>query len=214
MCKIYAYVRVSTSEKAKKPSEKCKGLQQKLKQDYERQRYLLEQSGIKFDKIFEEHITGGIRGDQRQKFNEMLKVLNEKDMVVFTETSRFGRNYIDNFDIIDTITLEYGASVKFISNNITLNGGEKLNPYEWLTLSNFFIMDEFQKRQIGYNTKNKLDALKEQGVKLGRPETISKEQKDKIIELYNQGISQNQISKQLNISRTVISNKIKSRGNN
>lgn len=209
MCKVYAYVRVSTSEKATKPSAKCSGLKQKMKQDYERQKHLLEQSGIKFDKIFEEHISGGVRGDQRQKFNEMLNLLNEKDLVVFTETSRFGRNYIDNFDIIDTITLDYGASVKFISNNITLEGGKKLNPYEWLTLSNFFIMDEFQKRLVGYNTKNKLDALKEQGVKLGRPEVIPNEQKEKIIELFNQGISQNKISQILGISRTVIAKKIK-----
>ena len=81
MCKIYAYVRVSTSEKANK-------------QDYERQKYLLEHSEFKFDAIFEEHISGGVKGNQRQEFNKMLELLDEKDIVCFTETSRFGRNYI------------------------------------------------------------------------------------------------------------------------
>lgn len=209
MNKKYAYQRVSTSLKAKKRGSKQNNYEERAKQDYERQKYILSKSGIEFDQVFEEHITGGVRGDQRQEFNKMLEVLEEGDLVVFTETSRFARNYIDAFDILDIITLQYKASVKFLSNNITLNGGEKLNPYEWLTISNFFIMDEFQKRQIGYNTKNKLCALKEQGVRLGRPETIPQEQKDKIVELYKQGMSQNKISQELNISRTVVANRIK-----
>lgn len=158
MCKIVAYMRVSTSERS-------------AKQDYERQRYLLEHSGIEFDEIYEEHISGGIKGNQREQFNKMLETLDEKDVVCFTETSRFGRNYIDCFEMLDLITQKKKASVKFLSNGIELEGGEKMNPYTWMTVSQFFIQDEFLKRQIGYNTSNALKRLAEQGVKLGRPKT-------------------------------------------
>lgn len=208
MCKYYGYVRVSTSKNNKKRNSKNELVE---KQDYERQRFIFANSGIKFDEIFEEHVSGGVRGDQRDKFNKMLEKLEEKDVVCFTETSRFGRDYKDNFDILDILTLQKKVKVKFISNNIDLEGGEKQNPYTWLTLSNFFIMDEFQKRLIGYNTSNKLKALKSQGVKLGAPLTISQEIRDKIIELYKQGLSQNTISKQLQVSRTTVSNTIKTR---
>ena len=196
MCKYYAYVRVSTSKNSEK-------------QDYERQRFILSNSGIEFSGIFEEHISGGVRGDQRQEFNKMLAVLEEGDVVCFTETSRFGRNYKDNFEILDLLTLEKNCKVRFLSNNLCLEGGQKLNPYTWLTLSNFFIMDEFQKRLISYNTSNKLQALKQQGVKLGAPIKIKEDVRAEILDLYLEGFSQNKISQILNVSRTVISNVIK-----
>ena len=112
MCIIYMYCRVSTSDRA-------------AKQDYERQHYLMEHSGIEFDEIFEEHISGGVKGNQRAEFNRMLEMLNEKDIVCFTETSRFGRNYIDCFEMLDIITQQKKATVKFLSNGITLEGGKK-----------------------------------------------------------------------------------------
>lgn len=170
MCKIVAYCRVSTSDRS-------------AKQDYERQRYLLEHSGMEFDEIYEEHVSGGVRGDQRKEFNRMIENLGEKDMVCFTETSRFGRNYIDCFDMLDILTQQKKCTVKFLSNGITLEGGEKMNPYTWMTVSQFFIQDEFLKRQIGYNTSNALKRKKEQGVKLGKRSQFSDDEKAQIIEL-------------------------------
>ena len=156
MCKMIAYVRVSTTMAS-------------AKQDYERQKYLLEHSGYEFSHIYEEHISGGVRGDQREQFNKMIETLTEKDTVCFTETSRFGRNYIDCFDMLDIITQQKRANVLFLSNGIKLEGGEKMNPYMWMTVSQFFLQDEFLKRQIGYNTANALKRKKEQGIRLGRP---------------------------------------------
>lgn len=167
MCKIVAYVRVSTTVAS-------------AKQDYERQRYLLEHSGLEFDEVYEEHVSGGVRGDQRKEFNRMIENLGEKDMVCFTETSRFGRNYIDCFDMLDILTQQKKCTVKFLSNGITLEGGEKMNPYTWMTVSQFFIQDEFLKRQIGYNTSNALQRKKEQGQKLGAPEKLTAEQRAEI----------------------------------
>lgn len=192
MCKIFGYCRVSTTEKS-------------AKQDYERQRYILDNSGIEFDAIFEEHISGGVKGDQRQEFNKMLELLQPTDIVCFTETSRFGRNYIDCFDMLDIITQEKQATVRFLSNGIELKGGERLNPYEWLTISNFFIMDEFMKRQIGYNTKNALAKKKADGIKLGRPRTVDNDMRDIIISMHEQGKKGYQIAEELEISTATVS---------
>lgn len=192
MCKVYAYCRVSTTDRS-------------AKQDYERQRYLLEHSGIEFDEIFEEHISGGVKGNQREQFNRMLEKLQEKDLVCFTETSRFGRNYIDCFEMLDLITQKVGASVKFLSNGIELLGGAKMNPYQWMTISQFFIQDEFLKRQIGYNTANALRRKKEQGVILGRPTTIDEKTLALIHSLREQGCSYDKISEETGVSKGSIS---------
>lgn len=206
MSKMYAYFRVSTQIKNKK-EKKCNEKQRE--QDYERQKWLITQSGLKIEKVFEERITGGVRGDERIEFKKMLSVLKPGDTVVFTESSRFGRNYIDCFDIVDIITLEYEVNIKFLSNGMTLLGGKKLNPYEWMSLSQFFLADEFQKRLIGFNTSNKLQALKAQGVQLGRRKTITQSQVDEIKRLSSIGWSQNKISQHLKISRTVVSRELK-----
>lgn len=192
MCKVYAYCRVSTTDRS-------------AKQDYERQRYLLEHSGIEFDEIFEEHISGGVKGNQREQFNRMLEKLQEKDLVCFTETSRFGRNYIDCFEMLDLITQKVGASVKFLSNGIELLGGAKMNPYQWMTISQFFIQDEFLKRQIGYNTANALQRKKEQGVILGRPTTIDEQTITLIRTLREQGCSYDKIAEETGVSKGSIS---------
>ena len=196
MCKIFGYMRVSTTERA-------------AKQDYERQRYLLDNSGVQFDEIFEEHISGGIKGNQREEFNKMLELLQPTDIVCFTETSRFGRNYIDCFDMLDIITQEKQATVRFLSNGIELKGGERLNPYEWLTISNFFIMDEFLKRQIGYNTKNALAKKKADGKILGRPVTIDNDTRNMIISMHEEGKRGYQIAQELGISTGSVSNCLK-----
>lgn len=187
MCKVVCYIRVSTSEKS-------------AKQDYERQRYLLEHSGYEFDEVYEEHISGAIKGNQREQFNKMLESLDKNDLVCFTETSRFGRNYIDCFEMLDLITQKVGATVKFLSNGITLEGSKRMNPYTWMTVSQFFIQDEFLKRQIGYNTSNALQRKKENGMVLGRPKTIDDERCGRIRELKDFGWTPQEIAEELEIS--------------
>lgn len=195
MCKYYGYVRVSTSEK-------------QAKQTYERQQFIFDNSGIEFEEIYEEHISGGVKGDQREQFNKMLEKIEENDVVCFTETSRFGRNYIDCFEILDLITQEKKATVKFLSQGIVLEGGSKMNPYQWMMISQFFIQDEFLKRQIGYNTSNTLQAKKAQGVVLGRPTTFDI---DEVIKLKSQGYKQKEIAQKLNVSPSAISMALKNR---
>lgn len=192
MGKNYAYLRVSTSSKS-------------AKQDFERQLYILDHSGIVFDEIFMEHISGGVKGDQRKEFNRMSNLLQEDDTVSFTETSRFGRNYIDCFDILDIVNQQKKCNVKFLSNGITLEGGVKMNPYTWMTVSQFFLQDEFLKRQIGYNTSNALQRKKEQGVKLGRASVFTDEQRSEIIEAKRRGETCVSLAERYGVNASTIS---------
>lgn len=187
----YAYFRVSTAERC-------------AKQNYERQEKILKDFSatekVAFDKVFKEHVSGGVRGDERKEFNEMLSVLKAGDDVYITETSRFGRNYIESFQMIDLITIERGVNLHFIANRLDVLSGKKLNPYEWLALSQSLLWDEFQKRQIGYNTAKTLQGKKERGVKLGRQPTYSEEEKNIAICLHRKGVPVKEISEKTKIS--------------
>lgn len=79
-----------------------------------------------------------------------------------------------------------------------------MNPYMWLTISNFFIQDEFLKRQIGYNTSNALKRKKEQGVVLGRPKTIPDDIREKVISLKGE-MTYRQIAEETGVSLATVS---------
>jgi DNA invertase Pin-like site-specific DNA recombinase len=90
-----------------------------------------------------------------------------------------------------------------------------MNPYTWLTISQFFIQDEFLKRQIGYNTKVALQAKKEQGIKLGKPKTeISDEMSATVLDLHHRGHSINAIVNQSGFGRKIVIRILKENGVN
>ena len=106
--------------------------------------------------------------------------------------------------MIDIITQEKGASIKFLSNGLELKGKGKPSPYEWLVMSQFFIMDEFQKRQIGYNTRMALQAKKNAGVVLGHPKSqIDPAKIEQIRELYGK-VSVSEIQRRVGLGRRIV----------
>jgi DNA invertase Pin-like site-specific DNA recombinase len=79
-----------------------------------------------------------------------------------------------------------------------------MNPYTWMTISQFFIQDEFLKRQIGYNTKVALQAKKNAGVVLGHPKSeVDTEIVQTIKDLYNK-VSVSEIQRRVGISRRIV----------
>ncbi|WP_039233401.1 recombinase family protein [Clostridium novyi] len=81
---IFGYMRIST---------------QKEKQTTDRQRITLEgyakDNEFKFDDIIEERISGTIKADHREKYNELKNKLRQGDVVVITDLDRLGRNADD-----------------------------------------------------------------------------------------------------------------------
>lgn len=196
--KSYIYMRVSSKDRT------GKDMTVKEKQDFVRQLGIIKRSGVKYNAIFSEKITGGVKGENRQEFSKMLSILEEGDTVIFTETSRLGRNLVDSLSTIDTLTLEHKCNVQFLSNHISLRGGEKLDPYMWLVIVNCLTFDEFQRRQISYNVTNTLKAKKENGKKLGRP-CRSQDKIDKVSELLYSGYTQTEVAAELGITQACVS---------
>lgn len=204
MCKEYFYLRVSTQQKGE-DGEKQR------EQTFERQKSILERAGYTLtdDNTFDDRISGKTKGEERERFDEMLSLLNEGDWVIFSETSRFSRSYINGMQMLDTLIFDKKVNVRFVSNGIDLMANGRFNPYVWYTISQMLLADELQRRVISYNTANGLQAKKSNGVVLGRPRTIDNDTRNKIIYMHKQGKRGVYIAKELGVCEASVSNILK-----
>ncbi|WP_283706411.1 recombinase family protein, partial [Clostridium perfringens] len=104
---IVKYLRVSTIE-----------------QEQIRQEYLLEKLNIKFNKSYEDKMTGKTK--ERPQLKKMIEEVKEGDTVYCESISRLGRNLKDLIDIIDTL-INKGVRVVILKEGIdTSNSTYKL----------------------------------------------------------------------------------------
>lgn len=179
MCKEYFYLRVSTQTKGE-IGEKQR------EQTFERQKGILERCGyvLTEENTFAERISGKTKNEERKEFERLLNTVEEGSWVIFSESSRFSRSYLNGMEMLDTLIFEKKVNVRFVSNGIELLANDKFNPYTWYTISQMLLADELQRRVISYNTVNGLKRIKEQGIKkLGKPSSFTDEQKAEIIAL-------------------------------
>lgn len=133
---IVKYLRVSTIE-----------------QEQTRQEYLLEKLNIKFDKSYEDKMTGKTK--ERPQLKKMIEEVKEGDTVYCESISRLGRNLKDLIDIIDNL-INKGVRVVILKEGIdTSNSTYKL------LLGIFGSIAEMERETIQERTKQSIDALKE-----------------------------------------------------
>ena len=179
MCKEYFYLRVSTQTKGEMGEKQ-------REQTFERQKGILERCGyvLTEENTFAERISGKTKNDERKEFERLLNTIEEGSWVIFSESSRFSRSYLNGMEMLDTLIFDKKVNVRFVSNGIELLANDNFNPYTWYTISQMLLADELQRRVISYNTINGLKRIKEQGEKtLGAPKKVSDEQREEIKEL-------------------------------
>ena len=204
MCKEWFYLRVSTQSKGE-DGEKAR------EQTFERQKGILERAGyvLTEENTFAERISGKTKNDEREQFEKLLSVLTAGDWVIFSETSRFSRSYINGMEMLDTLIFDKKVNVRFVSNGIDLMANGRFNPYVWYTISQLLLADELQRRVISYNTANGLQAKKDAGKILGRPPKLTETDIDTILSLSANGLQGYKIAEQLNISPATVSRILK-----
>lgn len=179
MCKEYFYLRVSTQTKGEMGEKQ-------REQTFERQKGILERCGyvLTEENTFAERISGKTKNDERKEFERLLNTIEEGSWVIFSESSRFSRSYLNGMEMLDTLIFDKKVNVRFVSNGIELLANDNFNPYTWYTISQMLLADELQRRVISYNTINGLKRIKEQGEKtLGAPKKVSDKQREEIKEL-------------------------------
>lgn len=122
-------------------------------QEQTRQEHQLEKLGIKFDKSYEDKITGKLK--ERPQLEKMLNEVEEGDIVYCESISRLGRNLKDLIEIIDYL-VKKGVRVVIVKEGIDTNS----STYK-LLLAVFGGVAEMERETIQERTLQSIEALKE-----------------------------------------------------
>lgn len=201
MSKAYGYIRVSTE-----------------KQDYENQKFgILEyanKNNIHDVEFIEETISSRKKLEEREIYNLVNDRLNENDIIITSELSRFGRSTLEVMHLFKLMT-EKHIKAHVIKNNIKLGEDENKITNQVLIFA-FGLAAEIERDLISSRTKEALALRKSQGMKLGRKpgqQVKSKldDKKDQIIDMLKKDISISSLAKIFDCGRTTMDHYIKSR---
>lgn len=123
-----------------------------LNQEQTRQEHELEKLGIKFDKSYEDKITGKTK--ERPQLKLMMEEVKEGDIVYCESISRLGRNLKDLIDIIDYL-VNKGVRVVIVKEMIDTDS----STYK-LLLGIFGAVAEMERETIQERTLQSIEALK------------------------------------------------------
>ena len=138
-------------------------------------------SGLLVERVFEEHISGAKRNDERAVFKECIDyaITNRVDVVLFSELSRCGRAVWEILETIKTLK-DNNINAYFQKEGLSLfslNGKE--NPYLAVMVSVLGVCAQMERENISYRLNSGRKLAIEKGVKMGRKvgSVKSKEQK-------------------------------------
>lgn len=187
-----------------------------LKQTYEHQKYEIEQfskkNNIQIDRWVEEKISSR-KSLNARKLGRLLDDLQGGDILISCEISRLGRSLLEVMRILETC-LYKECQVWTIKESYRLGNDIQSKVLAFA----FGLAAEIERKLISDRTKTSLANLKSNGKKLGRP-VAAKSKKLKlsrnvrrIKKLMEQGVSQSEIAKIMNVNRMTVArfiNKIK-----
>ena len=199
--KVYGYIRVSTE-----------------KQDYENQKFgILEyanKNNLNNVIFIEETISSRKKLEKRRIWTLINDTLQENDILITSELSRFGRSTLEVMYISKLLT-EKKIKAHIIKNNIKLNEEENKIANQVLIFA-FGLAAEIESDLISARTREALAKRKANGKTLGRKKggfNKSKldDKRDLIIDYLKKGINISAIAKICDCGRTTMHHYIKSR---
>lgn len=123
-------------------------------------------------KFTEEKVSGKVSWKERKIFG-IINELGKGDRLIVPEMSRLGRSMLEIMEIL-SIAKDKGISIYDIKNGWELNGSIQSKILAMV----FSIAAEIERDLISKRTKEALKALKDSGVKLGRPKGPGKSKLD------------------------------------
>jgi DNA invertase Pin-like site-specific DNA recombinase len=151
-------------------------------------------------RVFQEKASG--TSQNRQKLNELLDFIREGDTLVITRIDRLARSLRDLQNIVYDLKKK-GIGIKATEQPIDTSTAAGKAFLDMLGVFAEFETNIRKERQGEGIAKAKLN-----GAYKGR-QKLSNEVKDAIIQLYNDGIKQVEIVKQLGVGRTSVYNTLK-----
>lgn len=184
MSRTFAYVRVSTTEQVS-----------------ENQTLEIEAAGFKIEphRITSETVSGSTSISQRKGFSSLIDKMERGDVLVVTKLDRLGRDAIDV-----SMTVEKLESIGIRVHCLALGGVDLTSSAGRMTMNVINTVAQFERDLLIERTQAGLSRAKSQGIILGRPPSLSLEQKKTVAEKIQNGETVSEIARDLNTSRQTI----------
>jgi putative DNA-invertase from lambdoid prophage Rac len=184
MNRIFAYVRVSTFE-----------------QTTENQIQEIESVGFKIDprRITSETISGSLPASRRKEFSRLMDKLEAGDILVVTKLDRLGRNAVDVSTTVEKLSI-LGVKVHCLA----LGGVDLTSSSGKLTMGVINAVAQFERDLLIERTQAGLKRAKSEGKTLGRPLSLTPDQRLYVEQKLKQGDSVAGLARELKTSRQTI----------
>ena len=184
MPRTFAYLRVST-----------------IGQTTDNQLHEIEAAGFKVEprRVLAETVSGSVPTSMRRGFRRLVDRLEPKDILVVTKLDRLGRNAMDVGSTVAQLA-EIGVHVHCLA----LGGVDLASSTGKLTMNVINAVAEFERDLLIERTQAGLARAKAAGRKLGRPESLSPEQRQEVARRLDQGATISALAREFKTSRQTI----------
>ena len=184
MPRTFAYLRVST-----------------IGQTTDNQLHEIEAAGFKVEprRVIAETVSGSVPTSMRRGFRRLVDRLEPKDVLVVTKLDRLGRNAMDVGSTVAQLA-EIGVHVHCLA----LGGGDLTSSTGKLTMNVINAVAELERDLLIERTQAGLARAKAAGRKLGRPESLSPEQRQEAARRLAQGATISTLAREFKTSRQTI----------
>jgi putative DNA-invertase from lambdoid prophage Rac len=184
MPRTFAYVRVST-----------------FGQTTENQVLEIQSAGFKVEprRVISETISGSVATSQRRGFNRLMDRLEPDDVLVVTKLDRLGRNAMD---VASTVAKLAGIGVRV--HCLALGGVDLASSTGKLTMNVINAVAEFERDQLIERTQAGLNRAKAEGKTLGRPSSLTKDQREAVTQQLQFGAGVSGLAREYKTSRQTI----------
>ena len=184
MPRAFAYVRVSTTG-----------------QTTENQIHEIEAAGFTIEprRIVSETISGSAPASQRRGFIRLMDKLEAGDILVVTKLDRLGRNAMDVRATVDRL-----AALGVRVHCLALGGADLTSAAGKMTMQVIAAVAEFERDLLVERTQAGLARAKAEGKSIGRPGTLTHDQREDVIRRLDRGESVSALAREYATSRQTI----------
>ncbi|WP_419684797.1 recombinase family protein [Burkholderia theae] len=184
MARTFAYARVSTTD-----------------QTAANQLREIEAAGFSVEKrrIVTESISGSVSANQRPGFADLLRRMEEGDVLIVTKLDRLGRNAMDVRATVEALDSR-GIRIHCLA----LGGVDLTSAAGRMTMQVLNAVAEFERDLLIERTHAGIARAKAEGKAMGRPTALSEQQQNEVRQLLSEGASVAGLAKQYGTSRQTI----------
>lgn len=184
MSRTFAYCRVST-----------------LDQTSDNQLHEIQSAGFHVEprRVVAETVSGSTPAMERAGFKRLVDRLEGGDVLIVTKLDRLGRNAMDVRATVENLAID-GVRVHCLA----LGGVDLTSAAGKMTMAVINAVAEFERDLLIERTQAGLRRAKAEGKTLGRPSSLSAEQKIAICARRREGVSLGVLAKEFGVSRAAI----------